>query len=189
MKTAQLLLAAALLAGTALAQQGAPRADMSPKTPPTDAIKAYLKLTDQQATDLQALRTSLREAVRPLARQLADKTKTLREELKKDPVNATAVSTLRAEINDLKVQISAKRDEYGAKSRKVLSGEQLAALDALQQALSLLPAARQAIGLNLIDIPEGLAGMLGGGRRAAGAVPGIGAGPTAGPASGRRPRI
>jgi Spy/CpxP family protein refolding chaperone len=187
MRKTTLFLAASLLVATAYAQQGQPGRFQARTAASTDAIQTYLKLSDQQVTDLKALQTTMRVDIKPLAQQLADKTKTLRDELKKDPVDAATVSALRKDIDALKSQIGAKRDEYGVKARKVLSGDQLKALDALQQALALLPAARQAIGLNLMEVPEDLRGLIGrGGRMGAGAGMGAGSGR---PMVGRRPGV
>jgi Spy/CpxP family protein refolding chaperone len=123
------------------------------------ALQDYLKLTPQQVDDLKAVQTSMREALRPLFEQLAPKAKALRAELRKDPVDATVVSNLRKEIEDLQNSIKAKREEYAANSRNVLDPDQQKALANLEQALSLQRAAHQAAGLNLIDAPEGAAGF------------------------------
>jgi Spy/CpxP family protein refolding chaperone len=186
MRKATLFLAAALLVTTAYAQQGQPGRFQGRAAASTDAIKTYLKLSDQQVTDLKALQTAMRDELKPLVQQLADKTRTLRDELRKDPVDTATVSALRKDIDTLKSQISTKRDDYGVKARKVLSGDQLKALDALQQALALLPAAHQAVGLNLIEVPEDLRGLIGGGgRMGAGVGYGRGAGAGMGAGSGR----
>jgi len=68
------------------------------------------------------------------------------------------------------------RAQYGSQAQKILTEEQRTSLAALQKALDLMPTVRQAIGLNLLEGPEGFPGGFGGpeffrGRGPGGAPP------------------
>jgi Spy/CpxP family protein refolding chaperone len=158
---AVLLLAGIVLAQTApLQNKGARRQQAAGQQgTPFQALQDYLKLSPQQIDDLKAVQASMREELRPLFQQLAAKARALREELRKDPVDSTAVSNLRKEVETIQSNIKAKREEFASKNRNVLTSDQVKALAALEQALSLQRAAHQAAGLNLIDAPEGKRGF------------------------------
>jgi Spy/CpxP family protein refolding chaperone len=120
-----------------------------------DALKDYLKLTPQQVTDLQAVRSAMRTEVKPMVQALAPKLKALREAMRQDPVDSEAVSKLRKEIDDARSAIRTKRDEFGAKARGMLTADQVSSLQALDQALKLERAAHQAMQAGFIAPPEG----------------------------------
>jgi Spy/CpxP family protein refolding chaperone len=160
MRSTKLTVLLLAMAGSLFAQQGGHRgartmmADGGAQLGNAEALKEYLKLTPQQVTDLQAVRSSMREAVRPLVQGLEPKVKALRQELRKDPVDSEAVSRLRKELDEARSAIRAKRDEFGAKARAVLTPDQVSSLQALDQALKLQRAAHQAAQLGLIERPE-----------------------------------
>jgi Spy/CpxP family protein refolding chaperone len=127
-----------------------------------DALKDYLGLTQEQLEQLNTVRSSTWDELQPLRREAAEKARALREAMKKDPIDSNLVTSLRADIKALRDKMEAGRDEVGTAARKVLTQEQLAKLDRLQEALKLQAAARQAIALRLIEPPEGV-GPMGGG--------------------------
>jgi Spy/CpxP family protein refolding chaperone len=130
-------------AGAQAAQNGAPQ-----------ALSDYLKLTADQEAQIKAIQTSHREAVQPFAEQMRAKSTELRNAMKADPVDSAKVTALRAEIGKLREDMKAQRDSFAAKFRNVLSVEQQKSLEALEQALKLQAAARQAAHLGLINPPE-----------------------------------
>ncbi len=160
MKAIKFLLVTLFLAGSAMAQGWRARGIQEAPVPPTDALKEYLKLSDQQLADLKAVQKSMREALKPIVDQLAVKGKALREELKKTPVDTAAVTKLRSDIQALHDQAKPIRANYSKQAVGILAHDQQAALANLEQALSLQAAARQAVGLNLIEPPEGAPGWL-----------------------------
>lgn len=129
-----------------------------------EALTDYLKLTPQQVSDLQGIQSSMRESVRTLAQDLAPKVKALRDAMRQDPVDSAAVSALRKEVESARSAIRAKRDEFGARARGVLTSDQTASLQALERALAVEREARQAVRLGLIAPPEGLGNGPMGGR-------------------------
>jgi Spy/CpxP family protein refolding chaperone len=150
-----------LLAATAFAQQGPP-ARRPGNGPGLQALKTYLNLTDAQVTALAAVQTSLRNAIQPLAQDLAAKTKALRDENSKTTPDPNVVSQLKSEIASLRDQIQTQRSSFRAQAQALLTSDQIAALNKLEQALKLLVTAREAAALDLIDFPEGFGGGPGG---------------------------
>ncbi len=159
MRLAKYLMVVLFLTGVAFGQQGrmAGRRGMMAggqfQKGGFDALKDYLKLTPQQVSDLQGIQASMRESVGSLARDLAPKVRALRDAMRQDPVDSATVSRLRKEIEDARGNIRAKRDEFGARARAVLTSEQAASLQALEQALAVEREARQAVRLGLIAPP------------------------------------
>lgn len=149
-----------LFAGTAFAQRG-PMARTPGSGPNLQALKTYLNLTDAQVTSLQTVQTSLRNAIQPLAQDLAAKTKALREENSKTTPDPNVVSQLKADIASLRSQIQTQRSNYQGQAQAVLTTDQVTALNKLEEALKLVVVAREAVALDLISGPEGFgAGMM-----------------------------
>jgi Spy/CpxP family protein refolding chaperone len=161
MRIARWTILAILLAATAFAQQG-PRARTPGSGPNLQALKTYLNLTDAQVTALTAVQTSLRNALKPLAQDLAAKTKALRDENNKTTPDPNVVAQLKADIASLRGQIQAQRTSFQAQAQTLLTADQLAALTQLEQALKLLVVAREAAALDLISLPDGFGGGPGG---------------------------
>lgn len=174
MKIFKVPLAVLLCAGMLVAQQGAPdrgRRNMMQ----TDQLRAYLGLTDQQMQELQGVQSSFREAARPLMQQIADKANALRQARQQNPVDSALVSQLQGDLKGLRDQVESLRTQYRTQAQGFLTADQKAKLDALEKALELMPAARQAVGLNLLEAPAGAAewapGPMPRGRRAGGGLP------------------
>ncbi len=160
MKITSVSLAVLVCVGALFAQRGpfggGPRAELFR----ADQLKDYLGLSDHQLQDLKSVQSSFREAAQPLMQQIAEKMKAVREALKQDP-NAD-VSQLRTDIAGLRDSVQNLRAEYRVRAQNYLTSEQTAKLAALQKALELMPAAHQALGLNLLEPPEGFpAGAVG----------------------------
>jgi chromosome segregation ATPase len=142
----------AVVLGSALMAQQGMAADRGPRL---EALKSYLGLSDQQVETLTAVQRSFMEATRSIHEQIAAKQKELREEMAKSEPSASVAGQLMADAKALRSQIDAKRDEFRTQTRVVLNDQQRIALSALETALSLQQAARQAVAINLLEAPEG----------------------------------
>jgi len=127
----------------------------------TDEVQAFLSLSDQQVKDLSAVRNTFRDAARPLMQQIGEKMRALRDAREQDP-NSALVTQLRADLADLQKQEQTLRAQYRSQAQAILTEQQKSKLAALQQALELMPVARQAAGLNLLDAPQDFPGGPGG---------------------------
>ena len=128
---------------------------------PSDQVKNYLGLSDQQLQDLASIQNSLREATASLIHQAGDK----RQAVQQNTVDAAAVTQLRSDLDALQTQERNLRAPYKARALAVLTNQQQASLANLQQALDLMQAASQAAALNLLDMPQGFPGRPGFDRR------------------------
>ena len=124
----------------------------------------HLGLTEQQVADLRANQQTLREASRDLIRQIGEKSRLLREEMGQESPNAAIVGQLTVEIHDLRSEMKTLRDESRAASLLLLDESQQQRLAQLQQALSLMGVAQQAVGMNLLAGPGGPSRGFGGRR-------------------------
>ncbi|MGC8759635.1 MAG: Spy/CpxP family protein refolding chaperone [Bryobacteraceae bacterium] len=141
-------------AGPAGASQGQPAAPA--------ALKEYLGLTDQQVQQLLDLRRQAAEDNRGVVEQIRAKRQelaTLMQTANPDPAKA---GQLLVDIRKLEDQRRARLDEFRTKALGLLTAEQKQKLAELEKALTLGPAARQAVGLGLIAPPRQGAGMMGG---------------------------
>lgn len=169
------------LAGLSLAQ--GPGAGLRAGTPPApDALKAFLGLTDAQVQQLTELRRSHPEAMKPYAEQLQTKAQALREEMLKANPDAAKVGQLMVEMKAIREQMRAERVKLNDQAKALLTEAQKAKLAELEKAMELAPAIRQAIGLRLLNGPEGVGA--GSGRRGPGLLGPGAAGPGAGPGGG-----
>lgn len=130
-------------------------------TPPVDAVKTYLTLTDSQITGFEAVRTTARTAAEPILTQLQAKRQALRAAMGANPVVAATIAALQTEINTLQAQLdkiqTGARDQMAA----LLSTEQKAKLATLTAAAAL----REEIqGASVIGLLEGGGPGFGGGR-------------------------
>lgn len=158
MKIATLSLAVLLSFGALFAQRqfGGPGPGMG--EPKTDQLQTFLELSDQQVQELLNVGKALREAESPLMQQMRDKMQTLRET--RD--NGGDVTSLEADIASLRSQQQTLREQYVVQAKAILSTTQSEKLANLQKALELMPAAQEALGLNLLEAPEGAWGGPGG---------------------------
>lgn len=174
MRIATLIVTAALAVSTLAAQLGPrPRGDRE-GGPQLDEIKSYLGLSDEQMQQFQTLRQSFHESVRAIMEDTRAKRQQLREEMARESPNPGIVGDLTVQLQQARKQMGEKRKEFGDQARNLLTEEQKTKLAALETARALLPAIRQAQGLQLLDGegPEG---------------PGFGVGPGFGPGAGFGP--
>ena len=139
-----------LFSGTLMAQEGPRGARASSGDPPLTEIKAYLALSDTQVTQLNDLRKQFREAVVPLATQVADKRKNLADLRRANSPDTTTIGQLKRDLLSTRTQMQDLATQYGNNARNVLNADQQAKLQALEEAARLLPTIRQAQAVNLI---------------------------------------
>ncbi len=159
MRFASVTLSALLFAGAAFAQQAAPQKGAGARGAGLQALKTYLNLTDQQVTDLKAVETSLHTAIQPLRQDLVAKRQDLRAELQKTTPDQSIIAQLNQQIASDVSQIEAQRATFQKQLLAVLTADQISQLNNLSQALQLVPAARAAAALDLINAPEGFGGL------------------------------
>lgn len=158
----------------------------------TDQIRAYLNLQDSQIQALVQLQQQQRQAAQSLLSELAAKQQTLRDQLDRGSSDAAALGKLLLETEALRKRLNDIHTSYRTQAVSLLTPEQKTKLAALEQALKLEPALRQALALGLLSPPEaaGLAGPvirgfgrgpipegLGPMRAPGAAAPGLGPGP------------
>jgi len=148
------IIASAALAGVLFAQGPEGRQDRRDRQTP-DALAAYLNLSDTQLAALQENNKAMREAVRAIMESARGERDGVREELKQDNPNPTIVGQALVDAKETREAIRAKSAEFRANALAILTADQRASLAALQQSLELAPTARQAIGANLLEAPEG----------------------------------
>lgn len=123
-----------------------------------DALKEYLALTDSQVTQLKDLRTKRFEAAKPIMEQIRTKSQELKTLLDGANPDPAKVGQLTVEIKQLREQVRNLRTSDQDAALAILTPEQKTKLKALEDALKLMPAAHQAVGLGLLEAPERPAG-------------------------------
>jgi len=141
-------------------------------------LKAYLTLTDAQVTSLQQLRQQEGEAMKTEHEAVRAKQTELRAAVEKG--DAAAAGRLLIEVQALQKRIGEVHTRYYANAVAVLNTAQKTKLQALEEAIKLMPTIGQARALNLLaqpDRPAG-AGPMGRGHGGMGMGPGgMGMGP------------
>ncbi len=164
-----------LLACSLMAQQPQRERMMRQQgTPSVAALKDAIGLTDAQVQQLIQARKDRNTAARPLLTQIAEKQRTLRETLNAGGASAGTVGQLQLDIAALRKQLQDLEKQSVGQARALLSASQLTKLKAVEDAAKLMPAVREAAGLNLIEGlgagpgPMGLRGPAGMMRRSGG---------------------
>lgn len=174
MRLTTLLMTGALAVSTLAAQPG-PRGERQ-RGPQVDQIKSYLGLSEEQIQQFQTLRQSFRESVRTIMEDTRAKRQQLREEMARESPSPAIVGDLTVQLRQAHKQVGEKHKEFGEQARNLLTGEQKTKLAALEEAAALVPAIRQAQGLQLLEgEPDG-----------PGFGPGLGMGPGFGMGPGPR---
>jgi hypothetical protein len=131
-----------------------------PATPPLTAVTTFLGLNDSQVSQLVQLRKSERTALSPILQQMRTQRQALRTALQAG--DSAAASAAMAAIKTLQGQVKSTNSSFRTQALALLGPDQQQKLQMLQKAAELLPAIRQAGGLNLLDAPAGGPGMRGG---------------------------
>jgi len=157
MRAATLILMAAVAVSTLAAQPGPRPRGPREGGPKLDEIKSYLGLSEEQVQQFQAQRQSFHESIRTVMDDTRSKRQQLREEMERESPSPGIVGDLTVQIQQARKQIGEKQKEFSVQARNTLTEEQQAKLAALEAARLLLPAIRQAQGLQLLegDDPDG----------------------------------
>ncbi|MCS7315230.1 MAG: hypothetical protein RMI94_04810 [Bryobacterales bacterium] len=139
------MLLVATLAGALAAQAPFPTA--------TDALKSYLGLQDSQIESLRQLRQQQTQAIQSLVAELAARQRALREQLDRGVTDTAALGRALLEIEGLRKRLTEVENAARNQALAILSSDQRAKLDALEQARKLEAAVRQAIALGLLAPP------------------------------------
>jgi signal transduction protein with GAF and PtsI domain len=154
------------MAGAAWAQ--------TPPTPPVDAVKTYLGLTDTQIQALQQIQRQEAEALRTIHEEMQQKHQALAQQLQGGSTDAAALGRLLLDIQNLRKRIEDAQKNSQAQALNQLTTDQKTKLKALEDAAKLREAIEQATGLNLLIPPTPQPGAGPGGP---GMGPGMGPGP------------
>jgi len=154
MKLTRFAFTALFFVGAMFAQGpfGGERPSDGPQVP--EALIAEIDLTEAQIELLRANNESLREQVRPLTQDAAEKRRELRTEMRNDPPNPTVIGQLTVDLEAIQAQIEAFRATFQDSARTVLSQDQVDALGPIEDAVALAQAGRQAVALNLVSGAE-----------------------------------
>jgi Spy/CpxP family protein refolding chaperone len=149
---------ATTLAATALIAHERGEAREGRRGPGTDAIQGALNLSDEQVTALKQNNQDLREAMKAVFQDGAEKHKALKAELQSANPNPTIIGQMVLDAHAAREKASAMRAEYRDKALAVLDAQQKTALTSLSDAKENRPALFQAGMLNLVDAPHGAFG-------------------------------
>lgn len=126
----------------------------APRTPPAPAeLKAYLGLTDAQVQALQQIRQQEMDSLASTRDEIAQKQKSLRDQLQAGSTDAAALGRLLLDIQSLRKKIEDSQKTFRDQAVNQLTADQKTKLKALDDASKLEPTIRQAIGLNLLVPP------------------------------------
>ncbi len=133
-----------------VATMAAALAAQAPAPPGPDALKSYLGLQDSQIESLRQLRQQHAQATQSMLAELAAKQQALREQLDRGSTDAAALGKALLEIESLRKRLTDASQALRTQAVGVLTGDQRAKLEALEQARKLEPAIRQAEALGLL---------------------------------------
>ena len=137
----RLLLGMAVSAGLALAQGQ------------VGELKAYLGLSDTQASSLRQIRDDARKDVEPLRRAIQEKAKAIREQSKSGSANATALGQMMIDVQNARKQLGPIRMRAHDQAMAVLTPDQQAKLAQLEAGARRGREVRQAARLGLLRDP------------------------------------
>jgi len=126
------------------------QAPPTPRTPPTDQVKTYLSLTDQQVQQLQQLITSERQANQARQQEIQTKQTQLQQLLTDNSNDAAALGRLLIDIQAVRRQMETTHTNFQNQAVALLNDAQKAKLKALDDASKLAPTIGQAVSLNLL---------------------------------------
>lgn len=95
-----------------------------------DKMMADLKVTPEQKTKLEELRTNHKTAIQTLRDRLDEKKKVLITELSKDTYDNTVVESLKNDIKEIAGSMAVERANIPVEMRKILTKEQFTKLEA-----------------------------------------------------------
>lgn len=151
----RIVLSLCLLTGIALAQPPGPGPRMRARGTALQAgaLKTELGLTDDQVTQLRALRRKQAEEMKTVGQQMRDEGKRLRELMASSGPDPAAVGKQTLALRALREQARAKRGAFQEQARALLTPQQRDKLKEMEASRDLAPAMRQARILGLLDVP------------------------------------
>lgn len=148
-----LLVFVLLLAGVASAQDGLLPGPVSPE------LRRYLELTDAQVTRIQRLNAQLASYRAGKAIRQATVLRELAEEMRRDPLDPTAIGLRHVELESIRREIEAEQTKTVEAIQALLTPVQRTRLDGLAQVLRQHDVACAAVAFNLL--PASPAGPIG----------------------------
>ena len=100
---------------------------------PGSGVPPIPNLTDEQSTQIQALRDGFLKEIEPLRKELYAKQTELRTLWSSPNPDQAAITAKQKEMLDLRTQLQEKASSLGLEIRKVLTPEQLAQMPAFSQ--------------------------------------------------------
>ncbi len=153
-----LLVLLSVSVSTLLAQPGPPPEGMPGRhgqaAMHADALREHLSLTEDQIVRLHQVQRDRMQQMRPAVQQIAEKQQALEQELQSPAPDPATVGRLTLEIRELRQRMPMSREALRDQALSILTPDQQAKLDALNEAMKLQPAAAQAMALNLIEGPH-----------------------------------
>jgi Spy/CpxP family protein refolding chaperone len=126
------------------------------------ALKTFLALTDDQVTQLQTVQQAKFTAIGKVQNDIQTKELALQQLLSQSSQDANAIGTLMVESQNLQKSIANVSKPFHDQALAVLTPDQVKKLAALSDALKFAPTAYEAVGLDLIESPNGgVIGMVG----------------------------
>lgn len=129
-------------------------ANIAPAQSDEDRLLAELQLDATQTASAEQFRNELDDVVNPLSLEYLQKGWQQLRELRGDPPNADMVAMLAADRASLASRISEAEAEYRRRFRGMLTGSQILKLNEIEQAAPLAAAARGAVAMGLVPVPE-----------------------------------
>ena len=157
-----LLVLLAVSVSTLLAQPG-PQPEGMPYQGPgrhgraamhADALREHLSLTEDQIARLHQVQRDRMQQMRPAVQQIAEIQHALDQELQSAAPDPATVGRLTLEVRARRQRMPMSREALRDQALSILTPDQQAKLEALNEAMKLQPAAAQAMALNLIESPH-----------------------------------
>ena len=120
---------------------------------PQTRLGAYLEITREQHTSLQAIETKINQYVSGRTLRVFQLEVEIRQERERERLDAEAIGMRYVELETICRDMRRRYREAMAEARGLLTGGQLARLKVLEEAVSLLPAVAEADKARLLDAP------------------------------------
>ncbi len=154
MQITRIVMAALFCVGSAFALNADNESANDDRFRVPEALQQTLGLTDMQLEQLRENNRAMVEEVRPLARQLARKSRELHRETQPDAPNESIIGTITMEIIEVIGEMDEIRARYQESARAFLNPLQLEALKPIEVAAARVCQVRQAAQFNLVELPE-----------------------------------
>jgi Spy/CpxP family protein refolding chaperone len=120
-----------------------------------DALKTAIGLTDAQVQQLKDLRSQQFQDMKPALDEIRAKAQELRAATQAQTPDAATVGKLTLELKSLRESMQSNRTALEAKTKALLTPDQIAKLKPLEDAQKLMPAIHEAMALGLLAPPDG----------------------------------